>query len=70
MIKIKTSVGMLRRRAAARYCFRLTETISLQGMAATQEHLIHGHTYRLRAKLYNKTVFVRNTMNETEETNI
>lgn len=41
-----------------------------RSMAATQGHLIHGHTYRLRAKLYNQTVFVRNTLNETEEMRI
>lgn len=29
--------------------------------------ILHGHTYRLRAKLYNKTVFVRSAENESEE---
>lgn len=41
-----------------------------RSMAATHGHLTHGHTYRLRAKLYNKTAFVRNAINETEETSI
>ena len=41
-----------------------------RSMAATHGHLIHGHTYKLRKKLYNKTVFVRNTENETEDVTI
>lgn len=36
-------------------------------MAAANGHLIHGHTYRLRAKLNNRTVFTRNAANEREE---
>ncbi|MDR0615919.1 MAG: hypothetical protein LBG29_03835 [Synergistaceae bacterium] len=34
-----------------------------RGMASSHGHLIHGHTYCLRAKLYWKTVFTR----ESEE---
>jgi hypothetical protein len=30
-----------------------------RSLAATHGHLIHGHTYRLRANLYGKTVFTR-----------
>lgn len=36
-----------------------------RSMAATHGHLIHGHTYRLRAKLYNETIFTRNNKEET-----
>lgn len=41
-----------------------------RSMAATHGHLTHGHTYRLRAKLYNKTVFVRSAGIETEDITI
>ena len=41
-----------------------------RNMAATHGHLIHGHTYKLRKKLYNKTVFVRSAGNETEDVTI
>ena len=41
-----------------------------RSMAATHRHLIHGHTYKLRKKLYNKTVFVRSAGNETEDVTI
>lgn len=39
-------------------------------MAATHGHLSYGHTYRLRAKLYNKTVFARSAVKESEEEGI
>jgi hypothetical protein len=32
-----------------------------RSLVSTHGHLIHGHTYRFRAKLYYKTVFVRNS---------
>ena len=32
-----------------------------RSLASTQGHLIHGHTYRLREKLYSETAFVRRT---------
>jgi hypothetical protein len=34
-------------------------------MAATNGHLIHGHTYRLRAKLSRETVFIRKSGEES-----
>ena len=30
-----------------------------RSMAATNGHLIHGHTFKLRTKIYGKTVFTR-----------
>ncbi|MDR1623187.1 MAG: hypothetical protein LBS00_12545 [Synergistaceae bacterium] len=35
-----------------------------RSLAATHEHLIHGHTYRLRAKVYSETVFTRKDEDE------
>ena len=32
-----------------------------RSLASTQGHLIHGHTYRLREKVYGETAFVRRT---------
>lgn len=37
-----------------------------RSIASTNGHLMHGHTYRLRAKIYNKTAFVR----KSEDKNI
>jgi retron-type reverse transcriptase len=34
-----------------------------RSMSSTHGHLMHGHTYRLRAKLYEETVFIRGSEN-------
>ena len=38
----------------------LTSEDVRKSIVATNGHLIHGHTYRLRAKIYNRAVFTRN----------
>ena len=35
-----------------------------KSIVSTNGHLIHGHTYRLRTKIFNNTVFIRNRIDE------